>query len=112
MNNFTLTGNGQSYRIPSLFAAGVLATGMIHAPIRLGGLAELAQENVGRNVPYTAVQWSDTAAVGGQIIVSIPERSFEAEMASFYSRLLSAQRPLGEEFQAVLTENLWDLYAD
>jgi len=29
----------------------------------------------------------------------------------FYNKLLDAQEPLGEEFQKVLDDNRWDLYA-
>lgn len=35
---------------------------------------------------------------------------FEKEVSRFYARLLERQQPLGEEFEKVLHENLWDLY--
>lgn len=34
----------------------------------------------------------------------------EATIAHFYSQLLAKQEPLGKEFEAVLYDNLWDLY--
>ena len=36
---------------------------------------------------------------------------FEASIARFYAQLLSGQEPLGAEFEKVLHDNLWDLYA-
>lgn len=35
---------------------------------------------------------------------------FEQAVGNFYARLLSSQEPLGEEFEKVLFDNLWDLY--
>jgi hypothetical protein len=35
---------------------------------------------------------------------------FENEVGNFYKALLSRQEPLGSEFEAILHENLWDLY--
>ena len=32
------------------------------------------------------------------------------ELQEFYLKLLESQEPLGEEFQKILDENLWDLY--
>ena len=36
--------------------------------------------------------------------------NFEEKIADFYADLLFKQEPLGEEFEKVLYENLWDLY--
>ena len=35
---------------------------------------------------------------------------FEQSVGNFYARLLANQEPLGEVFEKVLYENLWDLY--
>lgn len=35
---------------------------------------------------------------------------FERTVRLFYSNLLAGQEPLGEEFEKVLHENLWELY--
>lgn len=35
---------------------------------------------------------------------------FNQKIVGFYSYLLTNQEPLGEEFEKVLHENLWDLY--
>ena len=32
------------------------------------------------------------------------------ELEEFYLRLLESQEPLGEEFEKILYENIWDLY--
>lgn len=37
---------------------------------------------------------------------------FEADVAAFYERLQKSQEPLGPDFERVLFDNLWDLYAD
>lgn len=39
-------------------------------------------------------------------------RDFESVAASFYATLLEKQQPLGEDFENVIAENLWDLYID
>lgn len=38
------------------------------------------------------------------------ENEFETTVAEFYQSLLVKQEPLGEPFQKILHENLWDLY--
>lgn len=38
--------------------------------------------------------------------------NFEQVIHDFYSELLAHQEPLGEQFEAVLFNNLWDLYED
>ena len=38
------------------------------------------------------------------------QSDFENAIAEFYSTLLASQEPLGNEFEKVLHENLWDLY--
>lgn len=38
--------------------------------------------------------------------------AFEREVAQFYGTLQSQQESLGEDFEKVLFDNLWDLYAD
>lgn len=35
---------------------------------------------------------------------------FERSVGNFYARLVSAQEPLGEIFEKVLYDNLWELY--
>jgi len=35
---------------------------------------------------------------------------FEMVVSDFYTKLLTAQKPLGVEFEKILYENLWDLY--
>ena len=43
-----------------------------------------------------------------QILV-LPQ-NFANSMTGFYSTLLNDQEPLGDEFSAILSDNLWDLY--
>jgi hypothetical protein len=35
---------------------------------------------------------------------------FEGAITAFYATLLAKQQPLGQEFEKVLYDNLWDLY--
>lgn len=37
---------------------------------------------------------------------------FEAVVASFYATLLEKQQPLGEDFENVIVEHLWDIYIE
>jgi hypothetical protein len=39
-------------------------------------------------------------------------QDFEAVVASFYATLLAKQQPLGEDFENVIAEHLWDLYIE
>jgi len=41
---------------------------------------------------------------------TIERDDFEKSVGIFYARLLADQEPLGEEFEAVLHKNLWNLY--
>jgi hypothetical protein len=36
--------------------------------------------------------------------------NFSLEVSNFYTKLLASQEPLGEKFEKILHENLWDLY--
>ena len=38
------------------------------------------------------------------------DQSVELVLSNFYNELLKAQEPLGEPFQKILYDNLWDLY--
>ncbi len=43
--------------------------------------------------------------------MTIENDDFEVTLAQFYEVLLSKQERLGKEFEKVLYDNLWDLYA-
>lgn len=38
------------------------------------------------------------------------EKDFEKIVSDFYQALQAKQEPLGDEFEKVLHDNLWDLY--
>ncbi|WP_322079266.1 hypothetical protein [Burkholderia cepacia] len=61
---------------------------------------------------YTLKHSLATGAVGGESYVVEAEQNFDAEIALFYNRLLKSQKPLGDVFEQVLSQNLWDLYAE
>jgi len=53
----------------------------------------------------------------GQVVSIFPrdfvddmDTQFEETVSSFYAQLVESQEPLGQEFERVLHENLWDLY--
>lgn len=60
---------------------------------------------------YVVLQSPKTAISGGESVIELLEPNFDAEVALFYARLAEAQQPLGIEFEKVLADNLWDLYA-
>jgi len=96
--------------LPWLMAASIVAAGVVHD----GSVAELAKITLARagHTSYVIDQEPDTALLGGETSFEIADGHFEASMASFYEHLLQSQQPLGNEFEAVLAKNLWDLYAD
>lgn len=114
MNNYqckhsssTLTGLGAS----------VVATGLV-VSIALGGVMSdrPLEKSIGHGLSlnhYTTQGSSTTFGQYGSVLTgqlaSTPE-TFESSVANFYSTLLSAQEPLGAEFERVLHDNLWDLY--
>jgi hypothetical protein len=117
MSNFAVVGDAgfggfQSRALPYLIAAGIATTGLYQSPIAAANAARVAASSVRQPSAYVALHSADTAAVGGEAFIDVGDGHFEAEITSFYDRLLKAQQPLGEEFQAVLSDNLWDLYAD
>lgn len=40
------------------------------------------------------------------------DKEFESTISDFYQELASKQQPLGQDFEKVLIDNLWDLYED
>ncbi|MGD0961528.1 MAG: hypothetical protein ABSB19_17095 [Methylomonas sp.] len=63
-----------------------------------------AYYSISNSATYTRI----TNAMTGEY-VSIPE-SFEKVIGHFYANLLSKQESLGSDFEAVLNDNLWELY--
>lgn len=48
--------------------------------------------------------------ITGEYCTAPPLANFEDAVSQFYSQLLSTQELLGADFEAVLQQNLWDLY--
>ncbi|RQR81472.1 MULTISPECIES: hypothetical protein [unclassified Burkholderia] len=92
-----------------IMASAVLAAAMGNATVQEKHLAATA---VHPARVYTMNQSIETGSVGGESFFYEVEHNFETEIALFYDRLLNAQKPLGDEFQRVLSQNLWDLYAE
>lgn len=68
-------------------------------------------------IPFLATSYMPThnsptynsfASISGDYTLS--DLSFEQVTTNFYSKLLASQERLGEAFEKVLNENLWDLY--
>jgi hypothetical protein len=61
------------------------------------------------------VEICESSNTAGQLLTPYADEDnnifdFEGELMSFYTKLLSEQEALGEEFEGVLHENIWDLY--
>jgi phosphotransferase system glucose/maltose/N-acetylglucosamine-specific IIC component len=109
----SLAGGFQSPRaLPYLIAAGIAATAMLQSAGSQAEAARTAAASMRSQLSYVALHNPDTAVAGGQAIIDVLDGRFEGEITAFYDRLLKAQQPLGADFQAVLADNLWDLYAD
>lgn len=90
----------------------------------MSGLAAsiVAAQLIG-NPPYYADNWDSptvtfradsavsTFGTYSNVVSSSFSHQAEPPLVDFYSTLLSAQQRLGAELEAVLYDNLWDLYA-
>lgn len=67
------------------------------------------------NVVASFIGVSATASQYGNALLTASPKTetagFEESVTSFYSSLVSKQEPLGKEFERVLHNNLWNLYA-
>lgn len=110
MNNYRI--NAMSSTLPSAIAASIFLAG-------LGmGIAQAQEVPAGRTLlAPESVYFSDglrfaQAARAMQTPLSAHDDHFLNEVSGFYARLLAEQKPLDPEFAALLSEDLWDLYAD
>jgi hypothetical protein len=93
-------------------AAGFMAAQLLSAPF---AHAEIDWRDRGSNIRvYRGSLTSATAGEHPDLFFSshrVAEDAGEMGLIKFYSALLSDQQRLGEEFERVLFDNLWDLYA-
>lgn len=109
--------NSYDTRQASRTASNVLVYGMLAGSYFTGGAA-LAVPDVEQQ-PLRLVPFSTQANLSssGQVVSILPcdfvdgmETQFEEAVSSFYAQLVESQESLGQEFEQVLHENLWDLY--
>lgn len=109
MSNLTVTWGGAWPTV----AAGIFATAALAGSIQPTSQEIQAAISGSRHFgSYEALRLEDSGPSGGEISVGRVGEDFEQEIARFYDRLLANQTPLGAEFEAVLAQNLWDLYAE
>ena len=103
--------NGSSSTMGSVLITGLLSAAILNAlpeNLILG-----SKNHIFLYFSYSANDRSATSdsfrsTVTGQYDFSPPP--FEQVVVNFYAKLLAAQEPLGEKFEKVLHDNLWDLY--
>ncbi len=84
-----------------------LAALLIAASIAGGVQAGYPSYNVHRNTgTYSQLQNMFTGAYQKH------QLDFESTIASLYASLLAKQESLGEDFEKILYDNLWELYVD
>jgi len=113
MNNYALLqASSTSAGTAIVIQAGL---GLIGGALLLAQLAAL--QNPKPTIPsvYPQIRIQGSPKTSGQYPSLFNEMyesssfSFEENIASFYAQLLDMQEPLGEEFEAVLYDNLWEL---
>lgn len=111
--------NSYSYRVEqaSQTACHVVVAGLLAS--QLFGVASLPVANEAENVSLGESPYATHASPSslGQLSTIVsgrfddPNTSLALEaVTDFYSKLLEQQEPLGESFESVLRESLWDLY--
>jgi len=91
-------------------AAGFMAAQLLGPPVA----AATQWQDRGHPVVYAIPQITGTHGEHANLfaVVGFPSSSVaEVSIVSFYSDLLANQERLGREFEKVLFDNLWDLYA-
>jgi hypothetical protein len=109
MNN--LVFNQQSSTIGTL----VILSGMLACSSLTGNANRLDSTINNRKEVFNLANNSSTfsefqASIFKPMTSTHTDRIFEQTVIDFYAKLVADQEPLGAEFEAVLHENLWDLY--
>jgi hypothetical protein len=104
--------NGLSSTLPSAVAASIFIAGLSAGNVYAG-----EQPTEKRMIGPVQAYYSDAlaavqAAQALQVSSTVKDSQFLDTVSHFYSRLLSEQKPADPEIAALLSENLWDLYAD
>ena len=91
-------------RTGAYIVSAFLATGLASSP------AAAHDPHLVQNA-YVPIENARTIGAGNVSVLTAVDPSFEVAIADFYEKFLRRQEPLGQEFEAVLSQNLWDLYA-
>jgi len=110
MNNYSTKQT--SHTIGSITIAGIFATQFFAAH----GFIQQQEsiENVSHNRDYQTLSTPSTFdnyknPLTGEY-TKFGGNQFEMVVSDFYLKLLTNHKPLGEEFEKILYENIWDLY--
>jgi len=103
--------NGLSPTLPSVVAASIFLAGLSVGSVQAS--EKIAEKNMSSSSSYYSDGLSHAqAAQALQISPGVDSSKFLEAVSSFYSQLLSDQKAMDPEIAALLSENLWDLYAD
>jgi len=102
-----------SYSIQQVSGILISTATILHAGIMLDFAEPVDHYNHPIQPPYRIEETSKTFSQLANFFTGEFDTStsnFEFSVSSFYADLLSKQEPLGEEFEKVLYDNLWNLY--
>lgn len=109
--------NSYDTRQASRTASNVLVYGMLASSYFSGGAALAVPEVEQQQLHLKPFSTLANLSSFGQVVRILPddfvdgmETQFEEAVSSFYAQLIESQESLGQEFERVLHENLWDLY--
>ena len=101
----------------SITPSGLIITGLLAAATQFSGSAAIADSNQNLNIQQDVYEVAVSSASHGQLenVYSTQygaeaENQFAYSVSQFYTQLIDDQEPLGEEFEKILNNNLWDLY--
>ncbi|SRR5882724_10022080 len=112
MNNYTIRHSPGTSAAGAIISAGiVLVSALIAMP---PSTEQDSQQTISllNNSPARIIESSNTSGQYENVFTGEYEGSmisFEETVVSFYEQLLKVQEPLGQEFEQVLHDNLWDL---
>jgi len=104
--------------LPSTSGSAVVRSGLLSSLLLgcAGAMLPVGAPAVAVN-HYEVREFASTSSAANQYHfldtadLKIQATDFESSVGHFYAKLKADQEPLGEVFEKVLVENLWDLYS-
>jgi hypothetical protein len=104
--------------IPSTSGSAIVRSGLLSSLLLgcAGAMVPLGAPAVAVN-HYEVREFASTSSAANQYHfldsadLKVQKVDFEGSVSHFYAKLKADQEPLGEVFEKVLAENLWDLYS-